>query len=60
MKFYALVLWRSRGVVARELRLYYLGDRQSLVYHPDEAELRSFERTLHALWAAIDRARSTR
>jgi putative RecB family exonuclease len=59
MKFYALVLWRSRGVVARELRLYYLGDRQSLVYHPDEAELRSFERTLHALWAAIDRARST-
>jgi putative RecB family exonuclease len=59
MKFYALVLWRSRGVVARELRLYYLGDRQSLVYHPDEAELRSFERTLHALWAAIDRARTT-
>ena len=57
MKFYALVLWRSRGVVARELRLYYLGDRQSLVYHPDEAELRSFERTLHALWKAIDRAR---
>jgi putative RecB family exonuclease len=59
MKFYALVLWRSTGVVARELRLYYLGDRQSLAYHPDEAELRSFERTLHALWAAIDRARSS-
>lgn len=59
MKFYALVLWRSRGVVARELRLYYLGDRQSLVYHPDEAELRTFERTLHALWSAIERARST-
>ena len=59
MKFYALVLWRSRGVVARELRLYYLGDRQSLVYHPDEAELRSFERTLHALWKAIDRARTS-
>jgi putative RecB family exonuclease len=59
MKFYALVLWRSRGVVARELRLYYLGDRQRLVYHPDEAELRSFERTLHALWTAIDRARTS-
>jgi putative RecB family exonuclease len=59
MKFYALVLWRSRGVVARELRLYYLGDRQSLVYHPDENELLSFERTLHALWRAIDRAKTS-
>jgi putative RecB family exonuclease len=59
MKFYALVLWRSRGVVAQELRLYYLGDRQSLVYSPDEAELRSFERTLHALWRAIERARTS-
>jgi putative RecB family exonuclease len=59
MKFYALVLWRSRGIVARELRLYYLGDRQSLVYHPDEAELRSFERTVQALWKAIDRARAS-
>ena len=59
MKFYALVLWRSRGVVPRELRLYYLGDRQSLVHHPDEAELRSFERTLHALWRAIERAKSS-
>jgi putative RecB family exonuclease len=59
MKFYALVLWRSRGVVPRELRLYYLGDRQSLVYRPDEGELRSFERTLHALWSAIERARTS-
>jgi putative RecB family exonuclease len=59
MKFYALVLWRSRGAVARELRLYYLGDRVSLVYRPDEAELRSFERTLQALWKAIDRARTS-
>jgi putative RecB family exonuclease len=59
MKFYALVWWHSRGVLARELRLYYLGDRQSLVYHPDEAELRSFERTVHALWRAIDRARTS-
>jgi putative RecB family exonuclease len=57
MKFYALVLLRSRGVLVRELRLYYLGDRQSIVYHPDEAELVGFERTLHALWQAIDHAR---
>jgi putative RecB family exonuclease len=59
MKFYALVLLRSRGVLVRELRLYYLGDRQSIVYHPDVAELEGFERTLHALWEAIDRARVT-
>jgi putative RecB family exonuclease len=57
MKFYALVLWRSRGVLARQLRLYYLGDRQTLSYSPDEAELHSFERTLQALWRAIERAR---
>jgi putative RecB family exonuclease len=56
MKFYALVLWRTRGVVPRELRLYYLGDRTTLVYSCDEAELRSFERTLLALWRAIERA----
>jgi putative RecB family exonuclease len=56
MKFYAVVLWRLRGVVPRQLRLIYLADRQLLSYEPDEAELRSFERTLSAIWAAILRA----
>jgi putative RecB family exonuclease len=56
MKFYALVLWRLRGVVPRQLRLMYLADRQSLTYTPDEAELRRFERTLDAVWQAILRA----
>jgi putative RecB family exonuclease len=56
LKFYALVLWRTRGVVPRLLRLMYLGDREVLDYAPDEGELRRFERTLQALWAAIDRA----
>ena len=59
MKFYALLLWHTRGIVPRELRLYYLGDRVSLVYSPDEDELRSFERTIRALWAAIARAHET-
>jgi putative RecB family exonuclease len=59
MKFYALVLLRSRGILVRELRLYYLGDRQSIVYSPDRAELEGFERTLHALWEAIDHAHAT-
>ncbi len=59
LKFYALVVWKTQGTVPRELRLLYLGDRQRLVYHPDESELLSFERTLHALWVAIERARVT-
>ncbi|WP_091448658.1 RecB family exonuclease [Actinokineospora iranica] len=59
MKFYALALWRLRGVVPRQLRLMYLADRQSLAYTPDEAELARFERTLDAIWQAILRAGRT-
>ncbi|MDX6255251.1 MAG: putative RecB family exonuclease [Frankiales bacterium] len=59
MKFYALVLWRTRGVVPRELRLLYLGDRTMLRYAPEEAELVSFERKVVALWHAIERATET-
>lgn len=56
MKFYALALLRIRGVVPRQLRLLYLADRQVLSYTPDEAELIRFERTLTAIWSAIQRA----
>jgi putative RecB family exonuclease len=59
LKFYALVLWRARGVVPRELRLIYLGDRDMLRYAPTEDELTGFERTVRALWAAIERATAT-
>jgi putative RecB family exonuclease len=59
MKFYALVLWRTRGVVAAQLKLIYLGDGDTLTYAPDEAELIRFERTLQAIWAAIERAVAT-
>ncbi|TKJ32013.1 RecB family exonuclease [Blastococcus sp. CCUG 61487] len=59
MKFYALVLWRTRGVVAAQLKLIYLGDGDVLTYAPDEQELVRFERTLLAIWAAIERAVST-
>lgn len=59
MKFYALVLWRLRGVVPKQLALMYLADRQSLRYTPDEAELRRFERTLDAVWQAILKAGKT-
>jgi putative RecB family exonuclease len=59
MKFYALVLWRTRGVVATQLKLLYLGDGDALTYAPDEDELVRFERTLQAIWSAIERAVST-
>ena len=59
MKFYALVLWRIRGVVPKQLRLMYLADKQNLTYVPDEHELISFERMLEALWSAILRAGET-
>ena len=59
MKFYALVLWRTRGVVPRQLRLMYLTDTDTLSYAPDAVELERFERTLRAIWTAIERATRT-
>lgn len=56
LKFYALVLWRTRGVVPRVLRLLYLRDGEICDYTPDAEELRRFERTVLALWRAIDAA----
>jgi len=60
MRFYALVLWRSRGVVPRLLQLVYLGSGDVLRYSPDEADLLATERKVRALWAAIELARETR
>jgi len=60
MKFYALVIWRLRGVIPRVLQLMYLsGEGEVLRYSPDEADLRATERKLEALWAAISRARES-
>jgi putative RecB family exonuclease len=59
LKFYALVLWRTRGVVPSVLRLIYLKDREICDFTPDVDELARFERTLIAIWAAINRARET-
>ena len=60
MKFYALVLWRTRGVVPRLLQLMYLGDREVLRYSPDEADLLAVERKLLALWDAVEAATARR
>src|SRR5690349_12402151 len=57
LKFYALVLWRTRGIVPRVLRLLYLKDAEVCDYSPDAEELERFERTLVALSEAIERAK---
>ena len=59
MRFYALVLWRLRGVVPTMLQLVYLGDGQVVRYCPDAAELEATERKVVALWAAISAARAS-
>jgi putative RecB family exonuclease len=59
MKFYALVIWRLRGVIPRMLQLMYLSDGEVLRYSPDEADLRATQRKLEALWQAIEKARAT-
>ena len=57
MRFYALVIWRTRGVVPKLLQLIYLGDGQVVSYRPDEDDLRATERLVEALWRAIEVAR---
>jgi len=57
MKFYAVAMWRGRGVVPSRLRLLFLGDGQVLDYTPDVDELARFEKTLSALWQGIQAAR---
>ncbi|MDZ4234443.1 MAG: RecB family exonuclease [Dietzia sp.] len=59
MKFYAVALLRSRGVLPARLRLLYLADSQVLDYTPDLDELLRFEKTLMAIWAAIQSAGAT-
>ncbi|RZU48539.1 putative RecB family exonuclease [Krasilnikovia cinnamomea] len=60
LKFYALVLWRTRGLVPKVLRLLYLKDAEVCDYRPDAEELERFERTLVALSQAIERAKRDR
>ncbi|MFF4648857.1 RecB family exonuclease [Streptomyces sp. NPDC001380] len=59
MKFYALVLWRLRGVVPKRLQLVYLGSGDVVAYDPEPEDLRAVERKLLALWEAIGRAVAT-
>ena len=60
MKFYALVIWRTRGVVPAMLQLIYLGNGEMLRYVPDEDDLLATERKVEAIWQAIRRAAGDR
>ena len=60
MRFYALVIWRTRGVVPTLLQLIYLGDGQVVSYEPDEDDLLFTERLVEAVWQAIEAARAAR
>jgi len=59
MKFYALVIWRTRGVLPSMLQLVYLGNAEMLRYVPDEQDLVATERKVEAIWRAIVKARET-
>lgn len=59
MRFYALVIWRTRGVVPAMLQLVYLGNGEMLRYVPDEADLLATERKVEAIWQAIRLAEET-
>jgi putative RecB family exonuclease len=59
LRFYGLMIWRTRGVVPKVIRLVYLGDGQIIAYEPDEADLLATERKIQAIWAAILQARAS-
>jgi putative RecB family exonuclease len=59
LKFYALVIWRTKGVVPAMLQLIYLGSGDILRYVPDEADLIATERKAEAIWRAIRTAQET-
>ncbi len=59
MKFYALVVWRTRGVIPAMLQLIYLGNGEVLRYVPEERDLLATERKVEAVWAAIRRAQES-
>ncbi|MCX4727593.1 RecB family exonuclease [Streptomyces sp. NBC_01020] len=56
MKFYALVVWRLKGILPRRLQLVYLGSGDVVTYDPVEGDLERVERKLLALWDAIRKA----
>lgn len=59
MRFYALLLWHTRGVLPRLLQLIYLKDGRLLRFAPTQDDVTATERKVEALWAAIEQAADT-
>jgi putative RecB family exonuclease len=59
LKFYALVIWRIRGIIPKRLQLIYLANAETLTYDPDEQDLLATERKVQAIWEAVRRAEET-
>lgn len=59
LKFYALALLLTEGVVPTQLKIIYLGDGTTFTAAFEEDELRRFAIQLQALWAAILKAAET-
>ena len=53
MKFYALILWRSRGTIPKRLQLIFMGSGDLLTYDPTEQDLVGTEKKILAIWQAI-------
>ena len=59
MRFYAYVVWRTRGVLPKRLQLAYLGDGVVVSHEPTESEMHTLEARVRSIWAGIeDTARS--
>ena len=53
MLFYALMIWRDRGVVPHTLQLNYLKDKEQLRLNPTEPTLEAFAEELALIWSQI-------
>ncbi|BDO42010.1 recombinase RecB [Cellulomonas sp. NTE-D12] len=53
MRFYAYVVWRTRGTLPRLLQLEYLGDGTVLRHEPTESEMLTLESRVRSIWAGV-------
>jgi putative RecB family exonuclease len=56
LRFYALAIWKARGILPTELQLMYLGDGQILRDTPTEKDLIETEKQIFTLWTKIQAA----
>ena len=54
MRFYAYVVWRTRGVLPKRLQLSYLGDGVVVTHEPTEPEMLTLEQRVRSIWAGIE------